>query len=97
MTCHRAFQVLGDPVRRKRYDPQWTTHLPTTPDAYGIKRSVQGTSLSLRQRIELGRELDEYLSRRASSGPAGQRRVTNSPFGCLGIMGLITGMMLLFS
>jgi len=97
MTCHRAFQVLGDPVLRKRYDPQWTTHLPTTPDAYGIKRSVQGTSLSLRQRIELGRELDEYLSRRASSGPAGQRRVTNSPFGCLGLLGLITGMMLLFS
>ncbi len=97
MTCHRAFQVLGDPVRRKSYDPQWTTHLPTTPDAYVIKQSEQGASLSLRRRIELGRQLDEYLASRASSGPEGQRRVTNSPFGCLGLLGFIAGLILLCS
>jgi hypothetical protein len=97
MTCHRAFQVLGDPVRRKSYDPQWTTHLPTTPDAYVIKQSGQGASLSLRRRIELERGLDEYRLRQASSSPAGQRRVTNSPFGCLGLLGLIAGLILFCS
>ncbi len=97
MTCHRAFQVLGDPVRRKSYDPQWTTHLPTTTDAYVLMQSEQGTLLSLRRQIELGRQLDEYLARRASSGPEGQRRVTNSPFGCLGLLGFIAGLILLCS
>lgn len=97
MTCHRAFQVLSDPVLRKRYDPSWTTHLQTCSGVRGMMRIDSDSSLSLRQRIELARELDEHRLRQASSKSAGQRRVTNSPFGCLGLLGLITGMMLFFS
>ncbi len=94
MTCHRAFQVLGDPVRRKRYDPKWTTHLPTSPYARKTTRIDQMSSLCLSQEIELGRRLDENLSRQALSGPVSQRRVTNSPFGCLGLLGFIAGLIL---
>lgn len=97
MTCHRAFQVLSDPVLRKRYDPSWTTHLPTCSGVRGMLRIDSASSLSLSRRIELARELDEYRLRQVSSNPAGQRRVTNSPFGCLGLLGLIAGLFFFWS
>jgi hypothetical protein len=97
MTCHRAFQVLGDPVRRKSYDPQWTTHLPTCSVVRGMMRIDNASLPSLRERIELERELDEYRLRQASSNPVGQRRVTNSPFGCLGLLGFIAGLIFFYS
>ena len=97
MTCHRAFQVLSDPVLRKSYDPLWITHLQTCSGVRGMMRIDSASSLSLRQRIELARELDEHRLRHASSKSAGQRRVTNSPFGCLGLLGLITGLILFYS
>ena len=97
MTCHRAFQVLSDPVLRKSYDPLWITHLQTCSGVRGMMRIDGASSLSLRQRIELARELDEHRLRHASSKSAGQRRVTNSPFGCLGLLGLITGLILFCS
>ena len=97
MTCHRAFQVLSDTVLRKRYDPLWTTHLQTCSGVRGMMLIDSASSLSLRQRIELARELDEHRLRHASSKSAGQRRVTNSPFGCLGLLGLITGLILFYS
>lgn len=86
MTCHRAFQVLSDPVLRKRYDPLWTTHLPTSPVLCGVGFSAENLPRDPRRRNELARQLEEHASRQASSGPAAQRRVTNSPFGCLGLL-----------
>lgn len=86
MTCHHAFQVLADPVLRKRYDPLWETHLPAARDGRWGMSLVQISPQSLAQRIEFARQLEEHASRQASSGPASQRRVTNSPFGCLGLL-----------
>lgn len=86
MTCHHAFQVLGDPVRRERYDPRWKTHLPAAPDGRWGRCVMHVSSPSPYQQIELSRQLDEHASRQPSSRLSAQRRVVNSPFGCLGLL-----------
>lgn len=95
MTCHHAFQVLADPVLRRRYDPLWKTHLPEARDGRWGMSLVQISSDSLAQRIEFARRLDEHASRQASSGPAAQRRVVNSPFGCLSLLVAFTVLLVL--
>ena len=91
MTCHRAFQVLSDPVLRKSYDPLWITHLQTSPTFMRKVSSEDYTSRWMRLQAE------EEIRRRESLSPANQRRITNSPFGCLGLLGLITGIILFYS
>lgn len=80
MTCHHAFQVLGDPVLRKGYDPLWVTHLQTSPNTILIKGPQDDASRRMRLQAL------EAFRRHQSLSPANQRRVTNSPFGCLGLM-----------
>lgn len=75
-----AYNVLSDPILRVAYDPSWRQ-----------PRWSQYTDM-----VSEGRRFTEGELRLHDPAPMRLRRVTNSPFGCLGVLLFFFGMVLWF-
>jgi curved DNA-binding protein CbpA len=78
-----AYNVLGDPILRAAYDPSWREP----------RSSRYGPATVM---VSEGRRFTEEELPLHDPAPVRLRRVTNSPFGCLGALVFFFGMVLYF-